>query len=60
MDYTYTVDIFSGEPGESAQLKIALKNFGQISSDCSAEEIAYLRKFRPNRKKFTRNCWGET
>jgi hypothetical protein len=53
----YTVDIFSGEPGESAQLRIALKNFGRISSDlgdfghCLAEEFADLGKFRPNRKK---------
>jgi hypothetical protein len=29
----YTVDIFSGEPGESAQLRFALKIFGQISFD---------------------------
>jgi hypothetical protein len=35
----YTVDIFSGEPGESAQLRFALKNFGRISSD--------LGEFRP-------------
>jgi hypothetical protein len=60
----YTVDIFSGEPGESAQLRFALKNFGRISSElgvhCSAEEFAVLGKFRPNRKKFARNFWGET
>jgi hypothetical protein len=36
---SYTVDIFSGEPGESAQLRFALKNFGRISSD--------LGEFRP-------------
>jgi hypothetical protein len=27
---------------------------------CSAEEFAELGKFRPNRKKFARNFWGET
>jgi hypothetical protein len=58
----YTVDIFSGEPDESAQLGFALKNFGRFSSDflpiwanfvhCSAEEFVDLGKFRSNRKKF--------
>jgi hypothetical protein len=63
----YTVDIFSGEPGESAQLRFALKNFVRISSDLDefrplfeAEEFADLGKFRSNRKKFARNFWGET
>jgi hypothetical protein len=61
-----TVDIFSGKPGESAQLRFASKNSGEFLSiwanfvNCSAEVFADLRKFRPNRKKFARNFWGES
>jgi hypothetical protein len=36
---SYTVDIFSGEPGKFTQLRFTLKNFGRISSD--------LGEFRP-------------
>jgi hypothetical protein len=43
----HSIDIFSGEPGESAQLRFALKNFGRISSE--------LDEFRP---LFSRRiCW---
>jgi hypothetical protein len=39
MIFVYTVDIFTGDPAESAQFKFALKNIGRISSD--------LGEFRP-------------
>jgi hypothetical protein len=64
--YFFTVDIFSGEPGESAQLKFALKISGEFFPiwanfvHSSAEEFADLGKFRPNRKKIARHFWGET
>jgi F0F1-type ATP synthase beta subunit len=51
-----TVDIFSGEPGESTQLSFTFKNIGRISSGlsvhCSAEEFDDLGM---HRKKFARN-----
>jgi hypothetical protein len=45
--FDFTVDIFSGEPGESAQLRFALENVGRISSD--------LGEFRPLFSQ--RICW---
>jgi hypothetical protein len=52
--FYYTVDIFSGEPGESAQLRSPSKISGEFLPiwanfvHCSAEEFADLGKFRPN------------
>jgi hypothetical protein len=40
----YTVDIFSGEPGEAAQLRFALKNFGQIYSDLGVFRPLFSRR----------------
>jgi hypothetical protein len=40
----FTVDIFSGEPGESAQLRFALKNFGRISSDLGEFHPLFSRR----------------
>jgi hypothetical protein len=57
--HIYTVDIFSGELGESSQISGEFLPIWANLVHCSAEEFADLGKFRPNRKKFARNFWGE-
>jgi hypothetical protein len=53
----YTVDIFSGEPGESAQLRFTLKNFGRISSNLSeflplfSRRICWFGEISPKSKE---------
>jgi hypothetical protein len=50
-NFRYTVNIFSGEPGESAQLRFALKNsgrflrFGRISSIVQPKNLLIWKFF---------------